>query len=254
MERNTFMAKKVFFLHPHSVVQQGMVQELVANEYAVYLVNNHRRFREIVRDFNDPVVFINIDEQLDSDGWKEYVEDLMNSGDNSAGIGVLTYNEDQELAKTYLMDLGIPCGFIKLKLGLEQSRQIILKTLEANEAKGRRKFLRIDCWDLQNIEFNMKINEKLVAGRIRDISSVGIAFMFNEEQVIQLRTVLRDIQLKLRGKIARISGPVIGQRVIAEGTIYVLLFDKNTTPDTKNKIHNFIYETLQEEIKQIMNV
>ena len=128
----TFLAKKVFFLHPHSVIQQELVRELVSYEYAVYLVSDHKKFRSVVKEFSEPIVFINIDDEMDAEGWNDYISDMMESEDNSAMIGVLTYNEDKELAKTYLMDLMIPCGYIKLKLGLEQSRQIILKTLERN--------------------------------------------------------------------------------------------------------------------------
>ncbi|MDC7226219.1 MAG: PilZ domain-containing protein [Spirochaetales bacterium] len=252
MERNTFMSKKVFFLYPHSVIQQGLVRELVANEYAVYLVSNHKRFREVLRDFDEPIVFINIDENLDPDQWREYISEIKSSDDNNAKIGVLTYNEDKDLAKTYLMDLGIQCGFIKLKLGLDQSRSIILKTLEANEAKGRRKYLRIDCWQLPNTELNMKFGDELCSGRIRDISSVGLAFMFDKERVLEKHTMLKDIQLKLRGKIARVSGPVIGERETPEGTIYVILFNQDTDSATRSRIHSFMYETLQEEINRIM--
>ncbi len=253
MDRNTFMAKKVFFLYPHSVVQQDLVRELVSNEYAVYLVSDHKKFRSVICDFDEPIVYVNIDDNLDTKGWQEYIKEMMSSDDNSAQIGVLTYNEDKALAQSYLMDLMIPCGYIKLKLGLEQSRRIILKTLDANEAKGRRKYLRINCWNLQNTELNVKINEKFLSGRIRDISSVGMAFMLDQEQVLQVHSVLSDIQLKLRGKIARVSGPIMGTRVDAGGTTYVLLFDKTTTADTRSRIHSFMYETLQDEIKRIMN-
>lgn len=253
MERDTFMSKKVFFLHPHSVVQQGLVKELVAAEYSVYLVSDHDRFRSVVNEFDEPIVFINIDEGMSADEWQEYIRKMIGSSDNSAKIGILTYNEDKDLAEIYLMDIGIPCGFIKLKLGLEQSRRIIIKTLEANEAKGRRKYLRIDCWHLQSTKLNVMKGEILCAGRIKDISSVGMAFVFDEEQDLPKHTMLKDIQLKLRGKIARVSGPVIGSRVTAEGTIHVMLFNKNTDPATKARIHDFMYNTLQDDINKVMS-
>ena len=252
MERNTFMSKKVFFLYPHSVIQKDLVHELVANEYAVYMVSDHKRFRSVVRDFNEPIVFVNIDENLTADEWKKYISELMESSDNTALIGILTYNDDVESAQTYLMDLMIQCGFIKLKLGLEQSKGIILKTLEANEAKGRRKYLRIECQGLSQTDLNVKIGERFHMGKIMDISSVGMAFVFKEPVELSARSLLTDIQLKLRGKIARVSGPVIGSRKDGSETIYVLLFDKTTTADTKERIHSFIYTTLQEEINDIM--
>lgn len=252
MERNKFQSKKVFFLYPHSVIQQELVRDLVAAEYAVYLVNDHKRFRTVISDFDEPIVFINIDDNLDQKEWVEYINEIMEADDNTALIGVLTYNEDKELAQTYLMDMMIPSGFIKLKLGLEQSRNIILKTLEANEAKGRRKYLRIDCWKFQNTELNVKIKDKICKGKLMDISSVGMAFIFNDELSLPQYTMITDIQLKLKGKIIRISGPIIGSRIAPEGMIYVILFDKTTDPATRSKIHSFMYDTLQDEIKKIM--
>jgi len=249
MGRSDFEARKVFFLYPHSVIQQELVKELVANEYEVYLVMDHVKLREIIKRYERPIIFINIDDNLQQEEWQQYIEEMINSDDNSAQIGILTYNEDQGLAQRYLMDVMIPCGFIKLKLGLEQSRTIILKTLEANEAKGRRKYLRMDCWDFNNTEFNVMVQGGLFTGKIRDISSVGMAFIFNEDLVLAKHTVVSDIQLKLKGKIARVSGPVMGSRVIPEGTIHVMVFDKRTDFETRNRIHVFIYETLQEQIK-----
>ncbi|MBI9107284.1 MAG: PilZ domain-containing protein [Spirochaetales bacterium] len=250
MDRNNFEARKVFFLYPHSVIQKELVQELVANEYEVYLVMDHKRLREIISEYDQPIVYINIDDNLQNKEWEEYINEMISSDDNNARVGVLTYNEDQRLAQHYLMDLMISCGFIKLKLGLEQSKKIILKTLEVNEAKGRRKYLRMNCWEHRNADFNVKIQGSFFTGRIKDISSVGMAFVFNEDLVLSIHSVVSDIQLKLRGKIARVSGPVMGTRVIPEGTVHVLVFDKKTDLETRGKIHAFIYETLQDQIRQ----
>lgn len=252
MDRNDFMSKKVLFLYPHSVIKQDLVRELVANEYAVQLADNHEKLRKVIGDFDQPILFINIDEQLSSKEWLEYIREMIESDDNTAQVGVLTYNDDAALNQKYLMDLMIPCGFIKLKLGLAQSKKIILKTLEVNEAKGRRKYLRIDCWEKKNTELNVKIDDRIYSGRIKDISSVGMAFMFEEEVVLNLHSVLSDIQLKLKGKIARVSGPIMGQRVLPQGTVYVMLFDKTVAPDTRGRIHAFIYDTLQEDINRLL--
>lgn len=252
MQQQNFMAKRVLFLYPHSVIQQEMVRELVSYEYSVQLVNDHERLRAVVNNFEQPIIFVNIDEHLSNEEWKDYIQEMTEATDNDAQIGVLTYNDDSELASFYLMELMIPCGFIKLKLGLEQSRKIIHATLEANEANGRRKYLRLDCWNKSNTELNFKNNEYIFSGRIKDISSVGMAFVLNEDLQLNKHTVVSDIQLKLRGKIARVSGPVMGQRETPDGVIYVMLFDKTVTPDTRGKIHSFIYDMLQEEMSKIL--
>ncbi len=252
---NTFDSKVVFFLYPHSVIKQELVKELVENEYAVYQVRDHQRLRKLISEYQDPIVFVNIDEALKDNDWFDYVKEMMESDDNSAMLGVVTYNEDKSMAEKYLMDLMIPCGYIILKLGLEQSKKIILKTLEANEAKGRRKYLRIDSSELKNTEYNFNFNGSLRSGMIRDISSVGMAFSTTDDVNIPQHTVLSDMQVKLKGKLARVSGPVIGRRAEGNDIIYVILFDKRTDPATKNRIHSFIFETLQENIdRKIANL
>ena len=248
MAGNNFEAKKVFFLYPHSVIQQELVEQLISNEYEVYLIRDHKRLRKILHDFHNPIVFINVDENLEKEEWKEYVSEIIKAEDNNAQIGILTYNEDQRLAQYYLMELMVPCGFIKLKLGLQQSKAIILKTLEANEAKGRRRYLRIVCWDMPSTEFNVKIEGVIYNGKIKDISSVGMAIIFNENIVLKKHTLVSDIQLKLKGKIARVSGPVLGTRIVPEGTVHVIIFDRKTDFNTRDRIHNFVYEALQEQI------
>jgi hypothetical protein len=130
MDRNSFESKKVFFLYPHSVIQQELLRELVAHEYAVYLVTDHIKFRKIMGEYREPVIFINIDDYLSEEEWKDYISEIMESDDNDA----------------------------------------------------------------------------------------------------------------------RISGPVMGSRTTPEGEVHVLLFGKDTSPDSRSRIHTFIYETLQTEI------
>ena len=242
------MSKKVFFLYPHSVIQQKLIQELIENEYSVYAVTDHMKLRKIIGDYNEPILFINIDEELSADEWNDYIAELMEADDNTAMIGVLTYNEDKKLAEKYLMELSIPCGYITLKLGYEQSRDILLKMLVANEARGRRKYIRVNCMSHSNTGFNVRIRGEIAEGRIRDISSVGMAFMFKDDPGLNTHSVVSDIQLKLKGKIARVSGPIMGSRIEDESKVYVLLFDKNTGADMRGRIHSYIYEMLQEEI------
>ena len=60
--------------------------------------------------------------------WEEYIKGIIGSeGTKDVRIGIVSYNENKELAEKYLMELMVPCGFIRLKLGIEESTQIILK-------------------------------------------------------------------------------------------------------------------------------
>lgn len=248
------VGKKVFFLYPHSVIQKELVEILIDREYEVYMVYDYKKLYNINRIYRDSIVFINIDEGLPEAEWekliREYSED---SPENNLDFGILTYNEDQNLAQKYLMDIMVSCGFIRLRLGLKESIEIMLKTLEANEAKGRRKYVRARPQP-EDASFNYRdLNGELNTGRIMDISSVGIAVIFNSGLSPQKNSLLRDIQIKIKGAIIKVNGIVIGSRSSDKSkTIYVLLFDGTATKELKQKLRYYIHKLIQDDINKVL--
>jgi len=243
--------KKVFFLYPHSVIQEDLITHIIQNEFEVYLVNDHRKLLSLLKKYNNSILFINIDERLKESEWEEYIRSIMNN-ETTTGvqIGILTYNEDKELARKYLMDLMVPGGYIQLKLGLKESTKIILKTLMANEAKGKRKFVRAYCPKGIATEFNVQMAGSMYEGTIKDISSAGMAVYFNKSVDLPPRTELSKIQLKLRSRIVMVSGIVVGMREDQGNKMYVVLFNKFISTDAKQRISTFIYRTLQAEMQR----
>ena len=144
------------------------------------------------------------------------------------------------------MDLGLPCGYIRLKLGLAESTKIILKTLEANEAKGSRKFVRTRCMD--NADFNLKYEGSLLEGQIRDISIAGMACSLGRNIEIPIRSLLKGIQLNLKGKLCLVDGFLAGIR--KDGPwVYVVMFTPGMTPQNREKIRQYIQRNIQQEIE-----
>ena len=111
--------RKVFFLYPQSVIQEELISFLLKNEYEVYFLKDHRKATRIFKRFNNSICFINIEEGLKEADWIEYIESLKSDPDiNGLQLGILSYNNDPALMQKYLMDIGVECGFIQLKLGL----------------------------------------------------------------------------------------------------------------------------------------
>lgn len=249
------LGKKVFFIYPHSVIQNELIQELIDKEYEVYFINDHNKVSSICEYYTSPILFINIDEALEEPQWEKLIRSIMESdGTNHARIGIVTYNENAELAQKYLMDIMVPCGFIKLKLGVNDSTQIIIKTLEANEVKGKRKFVRARC-NADEATLNATINGSLSSGHIVDISSVGMAVTFDNDADLKKNAYLKDIQLKLRGILLRVSAVVIGHRIQeGEKTLYVMLFDQYVTTQIKSKLRSYINRTLQHEMERKLQI
>ncbi|MFP4363560.1 MAG: PilZ domain-containing protein [Spirochaetia bacterium] len=248
METKRITGRKVFFLYPHSVMQEEMIEALLRQEYEVYLAKDHDKIKNILAEYPDSIVFINIDTVLKGNEWETYIRELMKELPDLR-IGIMSYNSDEEIARKYLMEIGVQCGFIRLKLGLKESTAIILKALQANEAKGRRKYVRAQCQGNIQASFNMRTSDGFEGGEILDISIAGMACQFSNAGRIPVKVddEIDDIQLKLKGSLAKVSGKVVGIR--EEGNpVYVILFDKSMKQPIKSKIRNFVFHALHKNL------
>ena len=251
MSTPSVTGRKVFILYPHSVIQEDLIYTLINNEYEVYLIKDHNRALKLLEKFNDSIIFINIDDRLDEEEWEEYIRGIMrNPSLQDVRIGILSYNNEAQLKQKYLMEIGVPCGFIQLKLGIAQSTKIILTALEANEAKGRRKYVRVNCEKDESAQFNVRISDTVISGKILDISSIGMAVRFETDPELQKNTLLEGIQMRLKSSLVNLSGVVIG---FHEGRPkrYVILFSPRTSTAEKEKIRRFIIHNLQSTIESI---
>lgn len=240
------LGKKVFFLNPPSVIQDEMISDILKNEYEVYLVRDPIKTVRLMHKYPDSILFVNIDFNSKEVDWEIWIKAMMDDpATKDVRIGILTYNKDQALAEKYLMDLMVPCGFIKLTLGLKESTDILLKALEANEAKGRRKYVRVMVPETTPAPFNVVAQGNTQTGRIVDISSVGMACLFDKFVNLKAHSVLESVQLRLKGSLCMINGIVMGTRNDHGQISYIIMFDPKMTADTRAKIRSFIFSTQQ---------
>jgi hypothetical protein len=242
----SLVGRPIFFVRPHSVVQNELLGELIRNEFAVAVVADHTKVLDIVRLYPHCIAFLNIDEGFTEPEWESLIRSIQDDPASAdVRLGVVTYHPNTELSHKYLLELGLPCGYIKMSLGLTESSQTILKVLESNEARGRRQYLRVPCregWASLNV-----VNDgKVLNGSLVDISSVGLSCTFDNDPEFVARSLVKNIQLKLRGLLCTVSAVVMGTRTRDDGsTLYVLLFDPRTVEDTKEKIRVYQRKTLQ---------
>ena len=242
--------KKIFFLYPQSVIQDEMIYSLLEHGYEVYIIKDHIKALSIFREFDNSICFINIDYKIKGSGWEEYITAMKNDpATKNIQIGILSYNNDPNLKKKFLLDLGVECGFVQLKLGIKQSEEIILKVLEANEAKGRRKFVRVYCGDDPRVLVKINYQENDYEGQIIDLSSVGIACKFSSAVPASNKEVLKNIQLNLRGSLLTVDGIILGRRNDDE-KILIILFNPRPSEKDLEKIYMFIHRMLQRSIDE----
>ncbi len=244
------LGKKVFFAYPPSVVRDELISRLLAQEYEVYMLKDVETTTRLIARYPESLVFVNIDAGLSEEEWESWIRARMADPATSAvGIGIVSYNADEALQKKYLMDIGIRCGFVKLKLGLEESTRILLETLRANEAKGRRKYVRASCAHDAISTINVREGPIKTTGRIFDISVVGLSCVLDPDPDFGKNVVLRDVQLKLRASLVRVEMVVFGRRMQDDRTMYIMLFSPKTDAAAKEKIRSYIQIALQSEIE-----
>jgi len=236
--------KKIFILHPHSVIQEEMLDILIMAGFESYVLYDHKRAFKLLVKFPGSIMFVNIDEGLPEKEWEAYIQGIQEGpATGETKLGILSYNTDQKLMQKYLMDIAVPCGYIQLKLGIKESTRIMLSALEANEARGRRKFIRAFCHEDAMATVNFKgTNGILYNGKILDISAAGIAAKFEKVEDIPANALLKEVQLKLHGSLVLTNMVFMGKR---QDNVLVLLFDAKIDHEKKATIHHFIKYTLQ---------
>ncbi len=244
------IGKKIFFLYPPSVIQKEMIYLLMAAEHEVALLYDAEHTLRVLAKYPDSILYVNIDSGMQEPEWDAYVRRIMaDTEKKDVRIGVVSYNSSKELAEKYLLDIGAPCGFVTLKIGLKESFKIIITALEASEARGRRKYVRAVCRPQDKATFNVKLQGNFLTGNIIDISSVGMACTFDQAVAIRIGTTMSDIQLKLRASLCKASGKLVGFHSENDNR-HIVLFQDIASRD-KQKIQQFIYNKLQEEIDAI---
>lgn len=240
------LGRKVFFVYPPSVVREELMTRLIDNEFETYRLKDIKSTEILLEKYPNSICFVNIDTGLSEPEWEEWIKKILKDPKFSqVGIGIVSYNNNEKLQKKYLMTIGIQCGYIKLKLGRDESIRILLTTLNANEAKGRRKYVRADCSADTLTSLNFPYGKLTITGHILDISIIGFSCILDPDPKIQKNTLIEDVQLKLRAILLRSNLIVLGTRSLGDRTAYIFLFPPKMENHAKAKIRTYIQNALQ---------
>jgi hypothetical protein len=248
---NGQFGKKIFFLYPPPVLME-VVDELARQEFEVYLSKDHERLRRSIAAFPDSIVFINLDDGLDEDGWRSYIQSLR-AAVPAVGIGIVCLNDNAQLREYYLMNAHVQCGFVILNIGAARTAEILTKTLEANEARGRRKFVRAPCSPGIG-QCVVELEGSTLKADLTDLSSVGMALVFQGGASLDVGTVLHGMSLTIKGQRILASGAVVAKRASegGENSVHVVIFDPGSLDEARrNKIKTLVFRINQAAINLI---
>lgn len=247
---NDHAGRRVYFLYPPSVVEDSMIQFLITAQYEAAIVKDHRAVVPLIKKNPNSILFFNLDSKTGDAEMEKLIRHLVDTKEeHGCEVGVLSYNKDPQIAEKYLIDIGVTAGYVTLKIGFEESARIIIRTLEAAEARGRRKFVRVRVPQGKG-SISVQMERDRIEGELLDVSVAGVACRLPEE--FQTGTSLGDIQLRLWGSLVGLSGKIAGFRGDSGRPIYVILFDEPVSSIARGRIHGFIRKVLQNETDALL--
>lgn len=227
--------RKVFFVYPdRSLFPEEYLADLLAYGFECYFVNHlkqvslDKQIINIIENFKDAIIFFNVDYSIEGFNWNEYILKLVNIYPEIF-VGVLyskrqTSDEKMRIVKYYL-NLPTRCGCIELDFKKKNNFSIIHDCLEYNEARGRRKAIRIVCNTA--CTFNTVINGEKYSGYLTDISlSHCSIFVNNAEPNIKIYEKLPQVSFNVKGFMFRSDITLMIERKTDEGTLFVFAFNK----------------------------
>jgi hypothetical protein len=247
------VGKKIFFLYPSAVVLNELVQELIQQEFEVYVTKDPASLQRVLKQFPDSIVLADIDEGINERDWELWIRGVMANRDTErVKIGILSANKDEELQAKYLADIKVACGYTVLKKDLNIPIRQLLEILKTADAKGRRKYLRATMEDGAPATVNMPYNSLFINGIIRDISTVGFSASFEGDPELAKNSLFQDVQIKLQGMLLKAEGIVFGSRMEELSKIYVILFTQRIDPSVRTRIRKYIQQTLQVKMDALL--
>ena len=236
--------KKIFFLHPSTVVQNQIVAELAQQEFEVYVVKNHGTIKKVLKKYNDSILFVDIDEGMNEHEWETWIRGILNTQPEVA-IGVLTGNRDEKLMHKYITSVKVQCGYTLIRSDINKCIVQILEILKDVNAKGRRKYIRT-CIEKETMAtINLPHGGDYINGIIKDISVVGISCVFDQDPELTKNALFKDIQVKLQTMLLKVEAISFGSRNEGNSKIYVMLFTQRIDPDVRTKVRKYIQQNLQ---------
>jgi hypothetical protein len=237
--------RKIFFLHPSALMQNQILAELAQQEFEVYSAKDETKLRRVLKKFPDSIVFANINDGMKGSAWEEWIRGITAAPETAAvDIGIIASVADEEIFRKY-SGFKITCGYTVLKADLNAAMKQLVDALNAVNAKGRRKYIRLITENETNTTVNLPVNGPFMNGLIKDISTVGFSCSFEEDPELTKNSLFGDIQIRLQTQLLKAEGIVFGSRADKEEKRYVILFTQRTSPDVRTRIRKYIHSCLQ---------
>ncbi len=246
------LGKKIFFLNPPFDFKKIIIPMLSDLEYETYVIENYRHAKSILREQSDAICFVCIDGEMPIEHWYNFVVSC-NKDQTLSGIffGIMSAHAGTSDRNHFLLNASIPAGFVSL---VSKKDELITKLegiLRINNAKGIRKYVRVDCVSDKLISALCEIDGKQHVLRIENISSAGLLCSAPATLATEFSAnlLLKDFLLSLRSQKIKCVTVVLKSFVSNGKLSIVLLFTKGLSFAAKSAIQAYIRFFLQNSIE-----
>ncbi len=254
---NPIIGRKVFFVNPPLYVENYLHLELRQEEYEVYIISDYRYTKAALRHFPDALCFIFIDDELSYDEWFNFIKSFQeDSVLKTIFVGLMSAVIPKTVFEKFMINLSLPGGFIMLN-EFKGSALIekIVGILDLNGAKGRRKYLRLDCDENITINGYFADKSQLYQVSIANISSVGFSCIYPKAygSLLAKNCFVPSFSITLGRRSIVTPSVVLDTKVVDANRLFsILLFVKQVGQDDRKVIKNFIFDQLQERFENIV--
>ncbi len=258
LHENNDFGRKVFFIMPSFDFRSLVIPALYEQEFEVYTFDSYTKAKEILRNYPDSICFINTDEGMTPGEWffyiKSFEEDPMLS---TIFLGIICTRMTKAQKEQFAMDTTIPAGILEARLSHDELIEKIIKILEINGAKGRRRYVRAKCGDDFSSFATFLIDGNELKVNINDISSAGISCTAPAAYAdyFKANSLIRNFTLTLSSKKVTCIGVVLMTNIQGDKLSFVIVFTQNIAFTTRTFIRAYVHRQLQNNIEaQLLNV
>lgn len=252
---NPAFGRKIFFINPPFSVEKRIIEWLKALEYEVYIIRDYTGAKNVLRNHENAICFINIDQLLSLKGWYNFIKSFENDPTlKTVFLGIISTHATEAQVSKFMMNLKLPGGYVSLHEEPEALLKKFVGILDINGAKGSRKYVLLDCNGVYTVNGYIAYGTKLYDMHIEEISSVGISCSFDSSIgfVFQKNSILENVSLSL-GRFSVITQCVVYEVKTLNGkNIALLLFVKETPKEIKNSIRGYIFDILSKRMNDFI--
>ncbi len=244
--------RKIFFLHPQSVLQDELARALIEENFEAYLLRNHVSAKLILRDFPTAILLVQVDSGLEEDRWIEFANDLKSSPVfTDLTICVLSVSNIDEINKTFRTNSNaFSYAFSYGKYDFASTYASIKTMLETEKAKPPGFIVRATAPDRLKVSIVFARDGNRYEGLLRDISSTGMTCKIaNGETLLPSEIPVQSIIITYRDTQFAVGGRIAGSSD-SDNTIHLILFDEMATVNKKGDIYKLIHTCLQAQIEE----